>query len=89
MKYKVWKFPFENVQSRNVFNMPRGAKILSVHVQDSLPVLWALVDPEAPKVWRVIQVAWTGEPIEFPEGQFIGTVQVEALVLHFFDLMEE
>lgn len=45
----IWKFP---VRPDSAIELPKGATILSVHVQHGQPCLWALVDPSAPKEWR-------------------------------------
>ena len=92
----IWKFPLELIDEQDVM-MPKGAKILSVHVQVSIDVseaheivcLWALVDPDAKLQKRVIEIFGTGNPIDVPgvTHKFIGTVQMRggSLVWHVFE----
>jgi hypothetical protein len=72
--------------------IPAGATLLSVQQQDEKPQMWALVDPAARLVNRVIRCIGTG--LDAPEvaaaappGEYIGTVQFHwgRLVLHYFD----
>lgn len=74
--------------------MPEGAKILSVGCQGPKLVAWALVNHEAPKVWRNLIVVGTGWPLDEvfalrdirQLGDFIGTaVDQFGLVFHVFD----
>lgn len=100
----IWKFTIGFDQQSGVM-MPRGAEILKVDASDydrndirvGLPsaYLWAIVDPEAPKVLRKIDVHGTG--FELPQSgvflrkqNYIGSVQILSgtLVYHFFDMGE-
>lgn len=86
---QVWKFPI--LAGANVVVMPKGAEILSVHVQRGSATLWALVSPNEPEHARSILVAGTGWPIErVRRDQFVGTFMLDdgALVFHVFDLGE-
>ena len=68
--------------------LPEGAKVLSVGSQGSGMFLWALVDPNAPKVERTFDVYGTGHTVDYHDGmEFIGTVMMEggALVFHVFE----
>lgn len=86
----VWKFP---VRAWSAFqDVPRGAEILSVGVQGVPPVeeacFWALCDPDAPKVPRMVSAFPTGAPLPsvWGEAVFVGTIQIEGgLVFHIFD----
>lgn len=54
-------------------------------------MMWALVDPEAPKAKRGFVTLGTGH--KFPEAErfhFIGTFQLDegALIFHLFEYME-
>lgn len=94
MGYKlktIWKFQLDHRKQQVL--MPEGAEMLSVGLQGGIDAgsvcLWAMVDPDSPKVTRHIKWVGTGHPTE-GEGKFIGTVILEggALVFHFFDLGE-
>lgn len=68
--------------------MPRGAKVLSVQVQNGVPCIWALVDPVEPVEMRRFLLVGTGHEIECTDGlSFIGTFQMRdgELVFHLFE----
>ena len=61
----IWKFPLD-VQPYNKIEMPSGAKILSLQVQNNKPTLWILVEPErATREIRTFAMIPTGGP--FPD----------------------
>lgn len=65
--------------------MPSSCKVLSVGVQNGIPVIWAQVNDWAetkPKKFRLIG---TGHQISGELGRFIGTFQVDAFVGHLFE----
>jgi len=68
--------------------MPESAKILHVADQRGRLCLWAIVDPERPKVRRRFAIIGTGYPFP-PElvGIYIETAMMAAsgLVWHVFD----
>lgn len=84
----VWKFPLAPICS---IEMPMGSKLLSVHVQQDIMCLWALVDPSIQETEdREFIIYGTGHPIEDisdKELEFVGTVQFPdvELVLHVFE----
>jgi hypothetical protein len=70
--------------------MNRGAKILNVQTQGDEIYVWALVDTREGSIYRDISYCGTGWEIDDsmnPET-YIGTAQLNGLVLHFFDLGE-
>lgn len=83
----VFKYVLK-VTDEQTIQMPLGAKVLSVQNQQDKPCLWALVDPEHPSTESVsVAMFGTGNPIEDwqLEGlSFLGTVQINWLVLHVF-----
>ena len=74
MSKRIYKYaaPGEDYFS---LELPRGAKILTVQVQDDEPQIWALVNPENPTELRSFHLAGTGHPIEETEEDlnYIGT----------------
>ncbi len=87
----IWKFPLPAPDDVVTLMMPRGAVVLSVQVQHETPCVWALVDPEAPKVPRRFRWAGTGHPLDLRGfWKFVGTFQLHGgdLVFHLFDLGE-
>jgi len=86
----IWKFPVLKSGYQELY-MPESAEILTVDTIDNRPYVWALVDPEAPKVYRKFCTFMTGE--EMPEKRYncsyIGTYQLtigQLYVIHLFEL---
>lgn len=82
----VWKYPLR-LDDEVTFEMPEGACPLTVQVQDGIPTLWAVVDPDAAPTNRMFRIAGTGHPIGADVGAYVGTFQLAegALVFHLFD----
>lgn len=81
----VYKY---EIMKRTELKMPRGAKALTVQVQNGAPRLWALVDPEQPEERRVFEVYGTGHKIpDIHSVVYVGTFQVDdgAFVFHLFE----
>lgn len=91
----IWKFELVVTDLQDV-KMPEGAQILSVQGQEVsestaqgsrhciAPMMWALVDSDAPMGLRRIGIVGTGMPA--PEtGEYIGTAICGFLVWHVFD----
>ncbi len=101
----IWKFELDlsNGDVSQV-EMPEGAATISAGVQGGMIVVWALVDPDGPRVTRRFAVHGTGHPVlkevteTFTAGiqghpvevlaSFINTVFMGPLVFHVFDLGE-
>jgi hypothetical protein len=83
----VWKYPLQ-VKKTQCLELPRGAKPLSIGVQDEKPCLWAQVDTEAVKDSVLVVTHKTGLPMENGDMKFIGTYQLDGgtLVGHVFML---
>lgn len=83
MTKQVWKFPI--LRDRQI-EMPEGADIITLMVQDGTACIWAIVDTEAPKVKRTFLVVGTGHDI--PEnclGWYWGSWQSGPFVWHLFE----
>jgi len=73
----------------DVLDLPAGAEILTVQVQDDVPRLWVLVNPDYTETEpRRICTYGTGHPIE-GDVEYIGTFQLRdgSLVFHVFEVM--
>jgi len=81
----IWKFPLV-LSDRIIVSMPKGAEILHVGLQGGTPCLWALVDPDAPKIAREFRAFGTGHSIPDHPGGHVGTLLVmgDSLVIHIF-----
>lgn len=72
----IWKFPVQ-VKPDFVVEIPSGGEVLSVQVQYMEPVMWVMVDPDAPKEQRRFTVKGTGHHFDISDlGRFIGTFQL-------------
>lgn len=84
MSQVVWKYQLYN--SLVFFRMPKDSKILCVQMQDNVPTIWVLCDPDADKRPYQFIVVPTGAPIEYKIRSYIGSVQSEdGLVFHIFE----
>ncbi len=91
MAEAIWKFEIETTD-RQIVEMPIGAKILTVQTQNGCPCLWAVVNPDAKKVLRGIEVFGTGHPMPAVEGErreYIGTYQLSngMFIFHVFEVI--
>lgn len=87
MKKSVWKYPILRPETHFTIEMPSGAEILSIQVQNNIPCIWALVNTETVMIdnKRFLLVG-TGHDIDVvDELKFIGTFQLDKLVFHLFE----
>lgn len=87
MAKTIWKFPLR-IDDSQVIDAPEGAQPLTVQLQDGDPMLWALVDPEQPRVPLRILMRGTGHNAD-GLGAYLGTFQfrdgpIGGLVFHAF-----
>lgn len=84
----IWKYPLQ-VTDMQTLRIPKGARLLATQAQGGEPSIWAIVDPDAPKVERVIAMFGTGHPLpdQLDTNSYIGTFQLHggAVVFHVFD----
>lgn len=94
----IWKYPLTLTGTRfaltgtRYVEMPKGARILSVANQHDCVRLWALCDPEAPKVRHFFDIIPTGVTIGGDAlGPLVGVVLLVNgnHVVHVFDDGEE
>ena len=80
----AWKFI---LQPKTTVEIPDGAKILHIAQQREYLCMWALVDPEQPKVKRTFIVYGTGHDMPDDPGEFVGTALMDggSLVFHVFE----
>ncbi len=81
----IWKYPLlvQNVQM--LHDIPHEAFPLCIQLQGNVPTLWMLVNPAATirEEWT-INLFGTGHRINDEAGEYIGTVQREGFVWHYF-----
>lgn len=80
----IWKYPLRTTDAQAI-NMPAGAELLTIQVQNGEPCVWALVDPKAPGHFVTLSIYGTGHPVD-THGEYVGTYQLGdgALVFHVF-----
>lgn len=84
VKRTIWKWSLDRVDVQTV-NIPRGAMILSVQMQQGAPQIWALCDPTEPKVPRAFRIIGTGHEIPGYPGAYVATVIDGQFVWHVFE----
>lgn len=87
-KKQVWKFA---INPKTTLEMPKGASILTMQLQNGIPCIWALVNPENEKELRYFEIYGTGDSIDCVGKKYIGTFQVQSsivLVYHLFERVE-
>lgn len=69
------------------YDLPKGARILSVAIQRDVPYMWALVEPQEPMEQRKIMLTGTGVPFDGGPYKFIGTMLTpdQRFVFHVFE----
>ena len=65
--------------------MPKGTKPLTTQIQDGVAVMWALVNPDAPKVPRHFTTVGTGHdmPEDAWDWTYIGTFNSQGVFVAF------
>lgn len=84
----IYKYAI-NITDEQVIELPKGAEILTAQLQDKILQMWAIVNPNAEKQKRVIEIYGTGHPFPFgmAERKYIATVQKDGLVWHIFEFI--
>ena len=85
---RIWKVTFrlEDVQR---FELPKGAKLLTMQCQNGMPCIWFEVDEkEDATESRIFTTYGTGNPMPDEPGNYIGTYQVMQgqLVFHVYEV---
>lgn len=87
----IFKYPLELIkngepQDRCTIDMPVGAQILTLQIQNSVPTIWAYVIPDAATRPRTFRKIGTGHPIDTTADlRYIGTWQSAGYVFHVFE----
>ena len=91
---QIWKYPWPATNRMGPdkvakFQMPKGAKTLTVQNQNGWPQFWALVSPNEPMVEREFHLFGTGHDLndDIDPNAYVGTFQMHdgQLVLHVFE----
>ena len=89
MERTIWKYPLV-ITDYQLISIPTYGEILSVQVQNNIPCIWALVDPDGEIELRGFEIYGTGHTIQFDMGvdrKYIGTfiTHDDNLVWHLFE----
>lgn len=90
MHKSIYKYQLKVTDTQKI-ELPVGAEILTVQIQNETPCLWALVDPNGiEKETRIIEVFGTGHPISYDMGmsrKYVSSFQLRGsqLVFHVFE----
>jgi len=85
MTQTIYKYPLLILDEQEI-EMPMGAGLMSVQMQNGQPCLWALVDPMNTSERRKVLIRGTGHPAD-GLGRYISTFQMKGgeLVFHAFE----
>jgi hypothetical protein len=87
---KVFKYLLPRLDEFTL-ELPEGAQLLSVQAQGNEPMLWALVDENAPSKVRSFILRGSGHAIALPSASYwyVGTVQLHGghFVGHVFEVL--
>lgn len=79
----IWKFTIPMAESAEI-EMPTGAQLLHVGMQNRSVQLWAQVNTEAPTTIRHFHVRGTGHSIPDNE-KHVGSIQDPPFVWHLYE----
>ena len=88
MKQVIYKFSLQIMGGVQSIFMKEGSEILSLQEQHGVPTIWVKfpVDDDS-SVERKFMMHGTGHESEDMEGTFIGTVQINGFVWHYFEVV--
>lgn len=82
----IWKYELQ-LASLNNLEMPLGAKVLTIQVQNGKPCIWAQVDENNTKELRTFRIYGTGHTMLDENLIYIGTWQDGIYVFHLFEVV--
>ena len=86
MTNKIWKYKIDSFDCK--IEMPEGAKILSLQLQNWIPCIWVQVDVNNLIETRRFVTHPTGVYFHHAE-KYIGTYQIGWYVWHVFEIIEK
>jgi hypothetical protein len=87
MNTTIWKFPLA-IDVEQAIEVPEGARALCIQMQGETPCLWATVDPEAENTRWTIRMVGTGAGELEEDMAYLGSVQTNGYVWHYFEVRE-
>jgi hypothetical protein len=79
----IHKYPLLSCATQSV-QVPQGAELLSVQVQDNNIFFWALVQTARKSTSLRVEIVGTGLPANYSKEAYFGTVQLPPFVWHVF-----
>lgn len=83
--FSIFKYPLALTKGQTI-RVPKRARFLSCQAQNDKPTLWAMVDQTNELEDVRIRIHGTGHPVPDPDLPFLGTVQIDGLVWHVFQV---
>ena len=82
----IHKYQFE-ISGRVEIEMPVGASVLTIQLQDDKPTVWAMVETTYSMEARVFRIYGTGHKLDMfaTEGRYLGTIQESGFAWHIFE----
>ena len=83
----IWKYVVPVGLGDNLeISIPKGYKVLTVQMQGGVPTIWVELDPLNPEVSAYFRWIGTGHNLPDYSTSYIGTVQIDWIVLHLFEI---
>lgn len=82
---RIWKFKLDFPSC--TIELPNGAEAVHVALQNGIPQIWMLVDPDATQVSRRFVIFGTGHTIP-DDYQYVDTYQKPPFVWHIFEKLQ-
>jgi len=82
----IWKYELITIFGIQEIAMPSGSVILTLQLQNGIPCLWVLVEPDKPIEKVIIKVLATEGSDIISLRKYIGTYQIGGLVFHVFNM---
>ena len=87
MNTTVWKYPLA-IEVEQTIEVPDGANAMIVQLQENTPCIWFAVDPDAENIRRTIRMVGTGMAELDEQMSYLGTVQLDGYVWHYFEVRD-
>ena len=84
MHKEIWKFPWNSEYNIMTLKDICVDKFLTVQLQHGVPTIWAIVDKKAPSKTYQVYFVGTGWTLSDSVGNYIGTIQQDGFVWHYF-----
>ena len=84
---KIFKYQLETTSVQEI-EMPEAAEVLTVQIQNEVPCIWVLVEPNSAVIKRTFEIFGTGYDVpENVNRKYIGTYQHYRGVFHCFEIL--